>query len=81
MMPRTAPESRPSPDNDGKNHCAGLEEGSMDAKNPIAQREISRRISQKLDLGLLPLLSVLYLCNGLDRGNIGNAETQGISGS
>jgi hypothetical protein len=37
----------------------------------------ARRINLKMDLGLLPLLSLLYLFNGLDRGNIGNAQTQG----
>ncbi|KAK3315746.1 major facilitator superfamily domain-containing protein [Apodospora peruviana] len=39
---------------------------------------IRRRINRKLDIGLLPLLSLLYLCNGLDRGNVGNAQTQGF---
>jgi hypothetical protein len=37
----------------------------------------ARRINLKMDLGLLPLLSLLYLSNGLDRGNVGNAQTQG----
>lgn len=32
-----------------------------------------------MDLYLLPLLSLLYLFNGLDRGNIGNAQTQGFT--
>jgi hypothetical protein len=40
--------------------------------------EAARRINRKLDITILPLLSLLYLCNGLDRSNIGNAETQGI---
>jgi hypothetical protein len=30
-----------------------------------------------MDIALLPFLSLLYLFNGLDRSNIGNAETQG----
>jgi hypothetical protein len=37
----------------------------------------TRRINLKTDLALLPGLSLLYLFNGLDRGNIGNAQTQG----
>ena len=37
----------------------------------------SRRVNRKIDLALLPLLSALYLFNGLDRSNVGNAETQG----
>lgn len=41
-------------------------------------KERSKALNQKLDVALLPLLSLLYLFNGLDRGNVGNAETQGI---
>lgn len=37
----------------------------------------NRRINRKMDIALLPLLSLLYLFNGLDRGNVGNAQTQG----
>ncbi|RSL91245.1 hypothetical protein CEP52_014321 [Fusarium oligoseptatum] len=39
----------------------------------------SKALNQKLDVALLPLLSLLYLFNGLDRGNVGNAETQGFT--
>lgn len=42
--------------------------------------DMARRTNLKMDLGLLPLLSLLYLFNGLDRGNIGNAQTQGNDG-
>jgi hypothetical protein len=38
---------------------------------------VSRRLNRKMDIALLPFLSILYLFNGLDRSNIGNAETQG----
>lgn len=81
ILRRTAPGSRLGPGDDAENHCLYLFEGGMGATAPVTQREMSHRISRKLDFGLLPLLSVLYLCNGLDRGNIGNAETQGISAS
>ncbi len=40
-------------------------------------KALSRALNVKLDLFLLPLLSLLYLFNGLDRGNVGNAQTQG----
>ena len=39
---------------------------------------LRQRINRKTDAILLPLLSVLYLFNGLDRGNVGNAQTQGF---
>lgn len=38
---------------------------------------LSKRVNRKMDLGMLPILSLLYLFNGLDKGNVGNAETQG----
>lgn len=39
---------------------------------------MSRRLNRKIDIALLPFLSMLYLFNGLDRSNVGNAETQGL---
>lgn len=51
---------------------------SLPAAYSVEQnKERSRALNQKLDFALLPLLSLLYLFNGLDRGNVGNAETQG----
>lgn len=43
------------------------------------ERAMSRALNRKLDIFLLPFLSLLYLFNGLDRGNVGNAQTQGQS--
>ncbi|KAL6408169.1 hypothetical protein AUP68_08018 [Ilyonectria robusta] len=46
---------------------------------PTHEFEIQNRaLNRKIDIALLPLLSLLYLFNGLDRGNVGNAETQGM---
>jgi hypothetical protein len=39
----------------------------------------NRALNLKLDIYLLPVLALLYLWNGLDRGNVGNAQTQGTS--
>jgi len=41
-------------------------------------KAMNRRINRKMDIFLLPFLSLLYLLNGLDRSNVGNAETQGM---
>ncbi|KAH7013237.1 major facilitator superfamily domain-containing protein [Ilyonectria destructans] len=47
---------------------------------PTHEFEIQNRaLNRKIDVALLPLLSLLYLFNGLDRGNVGNAETQGFT--
>ncbi|UKZ83338.1 hypothetical protein TrVFT333_011146 [Trichoderma virens FT-333] len=43
------------------------------------EAELSRRVNRKMDFAMLPLLSLIYLFNGLDKGNIGNAETQGFT--
>jgi hypothetical protein len=40
---------------------------------------LNKRVNRKMDLAMLPMLSLLYLFNGLDKGNVGNAETQGTS--
>lgn len=37
-----------------------------------------KRILRKIDLRLLPMLSLLYLLAFLDRGNIGNAKIEGM---
>lgn len=43
------------------------------------EKALSRAVNRKMDLFLLPFLSILYLFNGLDRGNVGNAQTQGTT--
>lgn len=43
------------------------------------EKAMNRAFNVKLDIFLLPFLSLLYLFNGLDRGNVGNAQTQGCS--
>ncbi|WQF88112.1 Putative major facilitator superfamily, MFS transporter superfamily [Colletotrichum destructivum] len=45
----------------------------------VGERAMNRRVNRKMDIALLPLLSLLYLFNGLDRGNVGNAQTQGFT--
>jgi hypothetical protein len=42
------------------------------------EKMMSKHVNRKMDIALLPLLSLLYLFNGLDRSNVGNAETQGM---
>ncbi|KAL7947804.1 major facilitator superfamily domain-containing protein [Trichoderma barbatum] len=37
-----------------------------------------KKILRKMDIRLLPMLSVLYLLSFLDRGNIGNAKIEGL---
>ncbi|TFK41194.1 MFS general substrate transporter [Crucibulum laeve] len=39
--------------------------------------EEERRLRRKFDFFLLPPLTFMYLCNALDKGNVGNAKTDG----
>lgn len=51
-----------------------------DGYNPVSEEKaMSRSVNRKMDICLLPFLSLLYLFNGLDRGNVGNAQTQGTA--
>jgi hypothetical protein len=45
------------------------------AIDPIAER----RLVWKLDLHIIPILALMYMFNTLDRSNMGNAETDGLS--
>lgn len=38
-----------------------------------------RKVLLKMDLHLIPMLALLYLLSFLDRGNIGNANIEGLS--
>lgn len=42
--------------------------------DPVAER----KLLWKFDLRILPTLAVMYLFNGLDKGNMGNAKTAGL---
>ncbi|KAK6216957.1 major facilitator superfamily transporter [Colletotrichum tabaci] len=54
-------------------------EGASANTQTVSERAMNRRVNRKMDIALLPLLSLLYLFNGLDRGNVGNAQTQGFT--
>ncbi|KAK0640587.1 major facilitator superfamily transporter [Cercophora newfieldiana] len=54
--------------------------GLIPTQGAGGSRETLRaRTNRRIDIALLPLLSLLYLFNGLDRSNIGNAQTQGFT--
>lgn len=50
---------------------AGVEEAPID---PVAEKKLLR----KIDLHLIPILWLLFLCAFIDRINIGNARIQGL---
>lgn len=40
---------------------------------------VPKKVLLKMDLHLIPMLALLYLLSFLDRGNIGNANIEGLS--
>ena len=44
----------------------------------VERENFEKRLVRKLDLRLVPWLSLLYLLSFLDRTNIGNAKLQGV---
>ncbi|KAH9835024.1 MFS general substrate transporter [Rhodofomes roseus] len=45
---------------------------------PTLTAEEERILWRKVDLRIVPILTVMYLCSYLDRANIGNAKLQGL---
>lgn len=46
--------------------------------NFVIDKEAESRLVWKFDLRLMPVLACMYLCNALDKGNLGNAKTAGL---
>lgn len=65
---------------DDSQHRLKYVEDDRSAPVEISGHHQRQLINRKLDVALLPLLSLLYLFNGLDRSNVGNAQTQGKRG-
>ncbi|KAF9270103.1 MFS general substrate transporter [Marasmius fiardii PR-910] len=53
------------------------EELAKMAEDLAVDPTIQRRLLRKLDWCILPPLTIMYLCNALDKGNVGNAKTDG----
>ena len=45
--------------------------GDRDPVPPVLSEEEERRLWRKVDMRLMPILTLMYLCSFLDRGNIG----------
>ncbi|KAG1847112.1 MFS general substrate transporter [Suillus tomentosus] len=55
------------------------EDSVLDLKNvPVLTPEQEKKLWRKIDLRIMPILSLMYLLAFLDRGNIGNAALEGI---
>jgi sugar phosphate permease len=52
-----------------------------DANPMVLDPGVEKRLIRKMDTHILPLVMAMYLLAFLDRGNIGNANTAGMSKS
>ncbi|EEP78760.1 hypothetical protein UREG_03606 [Uncinocarpus reesii 1704] len=59
--------------------CISSASGLKDDSARVLDHRAERALCFKLDIRLLPILAVMYLFNALDKGNIGNAQTAGLS--
>ncbi|OQE19013.1 hypothetical protein PENSTE_c016G02803 [Penicillium steckii] len=53
--------------------------GVVDEVTRVVDHKAERRLCRRFDIRLLPILAVMYLFNALDKGNLGNAETDGMT--
>ena len=44
----------------------------------VVDHHAERALCRKFDFRLLPVLALMYLFNALDKGNLGNAKTDGL---
>ncbi len=51
-----------------------------DRQAPLPTFEHEQALVLKFDVRILPILALMYLANALDKGNLGNAKTNGMEG-
>ncbi|KAH6643410.1 major facilitator superfamily domain-containing protein [Truncatella angustata] len=71
-------DDKPLPDDDvAIGHVDSHDQPADSARvvDHIAERQLCR----KFDVRLMPVLAIMYLFNALDKGNLGNAQTAGLS--
>ena len=66
---------------DGESHPKLSADSRTTASEIIPQvdRSLERKLLWKLDIHVLPMISILYMLAFIDRINIGNAKIQGLS--
>ncbi|KAI2638357.1 MFS transporter [Xylaria nigripes] len=55
------------------------QEDVVEATVQVVDAAAERALCRKFDFRLLPILAIMYLFNALDKGNLGNAQTAGLS--
>ncbi|KAJ5902689.1 hypothetical protein N7495_003217 [Penicillium taxi] len=54
-------------------------QGVVDEITRVVDHKAERRLCRCFDMRLLPILAIMYLFNALDKGNLGNAKTDGMT--
>ena len=57
---------------------SGVVELGPDAQAPLPTFAHEKALVLKFDVRILPILALMYLANALDKGNLGNAKTDGM---
>ncbi|PON22055.1 hypothetical protein TGAM01_v209125 [Trichoderma gamsii] len=66
----------------GTDHLDRVEsqkDGFMEETARVVDHPAERALCFKFDIRILPVLALMYLFNALDKGNLGNAQTKGLS--
>ncbi|KAG2040562.1 MFS general substrate transporter [Suillus americanus] len=76
----TVPADHTNPISSEHNQCDRQPEDSVwDLKNvPVLTPEQEKKLWRKIDLRIVPILSLMYLLAFIDRSNIGNAKLEGL---
>ncbi|CAH0017419.1 unnamed protein product [Clonostachys rhizophaga] len=53
--------------------------GGSEETARVVDHVAERKLCRKFDVRLMPVLAIMYLFNALDKGNLGNAESAGLS--
>jgi hypothetical protein len=63
---------------DSKQHEKFADAEASSLESPTFEGVDENAVLRKMDIRLIPMLSILYLLAFLDRGNIGNAKIEGL---
>ncbi|KAL6870355.1 major facilitator superfamily domain-containing protein [Trichoderma novae-zelandiae] len=65
--------------NDHLDQIESQKEGFVEETARVVDHPAERALCFKFDIRILPVLAIMYLFNALDKGNLGNAQTKGLS--
>ncbi|KAH6606147.1 hypothetical protein Trco_005300 [Trichoderma cornu-damae] len=65
--------------NDHLDQIESQKDGMMEETARVTDHPAERALCFKFDIRILPVLAIMYLFNALDKGNLGNAQTKGLS--